>query len=205
MLIIIMAIAAVIICIAIVAFLLYFYRDPVRAIPKGDVMVSPADGRIISIIKTGEDSLRIKKGFAGRIKTLTTDLGKGQFTAVSIFMSPLDVHVNRVPLDGKVISVRHSKGKFFNASIPEAFENEKTEIIISSGIGKIKVIQIAGFIARRIETYVRQKTIVKKGERIGMIKLGSQVTLIMPAGKVRLKIKKGQKVKAGSSIIGEII
>ena len=205
MLMIILAILAVIICILIIAFLLYFYRDPARQIPKGDIIVSPADGKVISITDISKEKIKIKKGFAGRIITFTNDLGKGQFIAISIFMSPFDVHVNRSPIDGKVVSVRHSKGKFFNAIKPEAFENEKTETVIESKIGKIKVIQIAGFMARRIETFIKAGEKVMKGERIGMIKLGSQVTIILPQNKVRIQVKKGQKVTAGSSIIGDII
>ena len=189
----------------IILFLLYFYRDPARKIPAGDVIVSPADGKITAIVRTGEKELRIKKGFAGRIRTLTSDLGKGPFIAVSIFMSPLDVHVNRVPLDGEALSVRHSKGRFYNAARPEAFENEKTEIILDTKIGKIKVILIAGFLARRIETFIKSGDKLKKGMRIGRIKLGSQVTLIMPEDKIKVVVREGKKVKAGSSIIGEII
>ena len=189
----------------IILFLLYFYRDPARKIPAGDAIISPADGRIIAIVRTGKKELRIKKGFTGRIRTLTGDLGKGPFIAVSIFMSPLDVHVNRVPLAGKALSVRHSKGRFYNAARPEAFENEKTEIVLDTEIGKIKVILIAGFLARRIETFIKQGDTLKKGMRIGRIKLGSQVTLIIPEDKIRVVVREGKRVKAGSSIIGEII
>lgn len=189
----------------IILFLLYFYRDPTRKIPAGDVIISPADGKIIAVVRTGEKELKIKKGFAGRIRTLTTDLGKGPFIAVSIFMSPMDVHVNRVPLAGKVLSVRHSKGRFYNAARPEAFENEKTETVLDTKIGKIKVIQIAGFLARRIETFIKSGDTLKKGMRLGRIKLGSQVTLIIPDDKIKVVVREGKKVKAGSSILGEII
>ena len=200
---------AVIIAMLIMLFILYFYRDPKRVIPKGNVIVSPADGKIIAIIKVRpgkeKEELKIKKGFAGKIRTLTGDLGKGAFIAISIFMSPLDVHVNRSPIEGEVVSVRHSKGKFYNAARAEAFENEKTETIIDSKIGMLKVIQIAGFLARRIETFIKPGEKVIAGQRIGIIKLGSQVTLIMPKDKINLTVTKGQKVKAGSTILGEII
>jgi len=205
----ILMLCAVLIALLIMLFILYFYRDPKRVIPKGNVIVSPADGKIISIIQVRsgkeKEELKIKKGFAGKIRTLTGDLGKGAFIAISIFMSPLDVHVNRSPIEGEVVSVRHSKGKFYNAARPEAFENEKTETIIDSKIGMIKVIQIAGFLARRIETFIKPGQKVITGQRIGIIKLGSQVTLIMPKDKINLVITKGQKVKAGSTILGEII
>ena len=205
----ILMLCAVIIAMLIMLFILYFYRDPKRVIPKGNVIVSPADGKIIAIIKVRsgkeKEELKIKKGFAGKIRTLTGDLGKGAFIAISIFMSPLDVHVNRSPIEGEVVSVRHSKGKFYNAARAEAFENEKTETIIDSKIGMLKVIQIAGFLARRIETFIKPGEKVIAGQRIGIIKLGSQVTLIMPKDKINLVITKGQKVKAGSTILGEII
>ena len=205
----ILMLCAVIIAMLIMLFILYFYRDPKRVIPKGNVIVSPADGKIIAIIKVRsgkeKEELKIKKGFAGKIRTLTGDLGKGAFIAISIFMSPLDVHVNRSPIEGEVVSVRHSKGKFYNAARAEAFENEKIETIIDSKIGMLKVIQIAGFLARRIETFIKPGEKVIAGQRIGIIKLGSQVTLILPKDKINLVITKGQKVKAGSTILGEII
>ncbi|MEA3515291.1 MAG: phosphatidylserine decarboxylase [Nanoarchaeota archaeon] len=203
----ILMLCAAIIALLIILFILYFYRDPKRVIPKGNVIVSPADGKIIAIIKvrSGKDELKIKKGFAGKIRTLTGDLGKGAFIAISIFMSPLDVHVNRSPIEGEIVSVRHSKGRFYNAARPEALENEKTETIIDSKIGMLKVIQIAGFLARRIETFIKPGEKVIAGQRIGIIKLGSQVTLIMPEDKINLTVTKGQKVRAGSTILGEII
>ena len=187
-------------------FLIYFLRDPERKIPSGNVIVSPADGKVIAVVKIeNKDKIRIKKGFAGRISTFTDDIGKGPFTAVSIFMSPMDVHVNRSPIQGRVVSIKHSKGKFYGAMKPEAFENEKTETVLDTKIGRIKIIQIAGFLARRIETFINVGDNIRKGEIIGIIKLGSQVTLIMPADKVKINVKKGQRISAGSSIIGNIL
>ena len=131
-------------------FLLNFYRDPERKIPKGDNIVSPADGKVISIIDTSKDAIKIKKGFVGKIRVLTKDVAN-QCYVVSIFMSPLDVHVNRAPIEGTIKSIRHTKGKFFKAyDMEKSFENEKNEIIIQNKNLKIKVIQIAGFLARRI-------------------------------------------------------
>src|SRR3989344_828821 len=162
-------------------FLLNFYRDPERKIPKGNNIVVPADGRIISIVKTNEKNIDIKKGVFGKIKTLTKNIAKECYV-ISIFMSPFDVHINRAPIEGIVKSIRYTKGKFFGAyNLEKSLENEKNEIIIQNKNTKVKVIQIAGFLARRIKCYAKQNQKVNKGQKIGMIALSSQTTLIVPA------------------------
>lgn len=180
---------------------LIFLRDPRRHIPQGDVIVSPADGKVISIKKiSSKDTTLIKKGLIGKIKTMTADVSESCYV-VSIFMNLINVHVNRSPMDGKIISVKHTKGTFLIVNTIEAgLSNEKSEILIKTKIGNIKVIQIAGFLARRIETWTKPDNKVKKGFRIGRINLGSQVVLIMPDN-VKLQIKKNEKVKAGTTII----
>lgn len=185
-----------------VMFLMYFYRDPCRKIPQDDVLVSPADGRVIAIVDV-DRKLDMKKGF-GRVKVFTKDMGAGQFTAVSIFMNVLDVHVNRTPIDGEIGYVRHKKGKFVNAAKPKAFENEKVEVMLFTKIGRVKVIQIAGLLARRIESFIKKGDKISRGMRIGRIKLGSQVTLIFPRNKVKVRVEVGDRLLAGSSVIGEI-
>lgn len=185
---------------AIMLFLLNFYRNPERKIPKGRNIVSPADGKIISIIGTKSSSIKISKGFLGKIKTLTNDVSSECYV-ISIFMSPLDVHYNRSPIDGIVKSIRHTKGKFFEAyNLEKSLQNEKNEILIQDRKIKIKVIQIAGFLARRIKCFVHENQKIDKGAKIGMIALGSQTTIVLPSG-VDLKVKLGDKVKAGSTII----
>ena len=187
----------------IASFLLNFYRDPERKIPKGNNIVSPADGRVISIIDTSKKEIKVNKGLFGKVNVFTKDIAKECY-AVSIFMSPLDVHINRSPIGGTIKSVKHTKGKFFKAyDLEKSLENEKNEIIIQNKKMKIKVIQIAGFLARRIKCYVKPNQKVNKGEKLGMIALGSQATMIMPKG-VNLKIALGDKVEAGSSIIAEV-
>lgn len=182
-------------------FLLNFYRNPERKIPKGgNIIVSPADGRVISIISTKSSRVRISKGFLGKIKTLADDVSS-QCYVISIFMSPLDVHYNRSPIGGIVKSIRHTKGKFFEAyNLEKSLQNEKNEIIIQNKDIKVKVIQIAGFLARRIRCFVHENQKINKGEKIGMISLGSQTTIVLPSG-VDLKVKLNDKVNAGSSII----
>ncbi len=178
----------------------YFLRDPGRTTPKGKNIVSPADGKIISIIPIKKDKIKIKKGNIGKINALVKDTLKEGYL-ISIFMSLFDVHVNRAPVEGKVISTKHTKGKFLPAYNLDALENEKNEIIIKNKkLGKIKMIQIAGFIARRIRCYVKKNQKIIKGERVGLINMGSQVTMIVPKN-IKLKVKKGQKVKAGKTIL----
>jgi phosphatidylserine decarboxylase len=192
--------AMIILIIIFILFLMNFYRDPKRVIPKGNNIVSPADGRVISIIDTTKTNLTIKKGFLGKINTLSKDVGKNCYV-VSIFMSPLDVHINRAPIQGAVTSIKHSKGKFFKAyDLEKSFLNEKNEIVFQKGKLKIKVIQIAGFLARRIICRVKLNQKVNKGQKIGLIALGSQATVIMPNG-IKLKVSLNEKVKAGESII----
>lgn len=196
--------AAIIIFLAIfmllVLFLINFYRDPKRKIPQGNSIVAPADGRIISIIDTSSPGIQIKKGFFGKIITLTREIAP-QCIVVSIFMSPLDVHINRSPIEGKVKSIKYVKGKFFKAyDLEKSLMNEKNEIIIQNKKLKVKVIQIAGFLARRIKCCIKANQKVNKGGRIGMIALSSQTTLVLPKW-VELKARLNQKVKAGESII----
>jgi len=186
-------------------FLLNFYRNPERKIPHGNNIVSPADGKIICIFKVKRDRIRINKGFLGKIETLAKGVAKECYV-ISIFMSPFDVHVNRAPLDGKIISVRHEKGKYFVAfNLKNSLMNEKNEIIMENKkIGKVKVIQIAGFLARRIICTVSRGEKVNKGQRVGGILLGSQVSLILPARKIELIVSADQRVIGGETIIASL-
>ena len=195
----------IILFLLLIIFLLNFYRDPKRKIPKGDNIVSPADGEIINIMKIKSGKVIINKGFLGKIQTLTKNIAKECYV-ISIFMSPFNVHVNRAPIDGKIISIKHEKGKFFAAfNLKKSLMNEKNEIIMKNrNIGKIKLIQVAGFLARRIICTVSKDEKVNKGQKIGKIVLGSQVTLILPSKKVKLKARINQKVFGGSTIIADL-
>ena len=183
-----------------ILFLLNFYRDPERKIPKGGNIVAPADGRIINILRINKKNIDIKKGILGKIKILTRDVAQECYI-ISIFMSPFDAHINRAPIGGIVKLIKYTKGQFYKAyDVEKSFQNEKNEIIIQNKKVKVKVIQIAGFLARRIKCYVSKNQKVNKGEKIGMIALGSQTTLVIPR-KVKLRIKINDKVKAGETII----
>jgi len=121
---------------------------------------------------------------------------------ISIFMSPLDVHVQRAPINGRIRKILYQKGKFRPANSLNAIRNENNQILIQD-IDAVKVIQIAGLIARRIECFVKTGDHVLKGDKIGRINLGSQVTMIIPKNVV-LKVRKGERVTAGETIIARL-
>lgn len=196
---------------ALFLFLLYkcvFLRNPKRKIPAGNNIVSPADGKIVRILDVNDKPLKLKKGLMGKINALVRDVSKSAYVIV-IVMNLHNVHYQRSPAEGEVEKIKYSKGKFqnavANASSLRALENEKNEILIKNEkIGKIKVIQIAGILARRIVCFAKEKQKLNKGRLIGLIKLGSQVVLILPKNKINLKAKENQKVRAGETIIAEI-
>lgn len=186
---------------------LYFLRNPRRVAPENPkAIISPADGKLVRIIELKDkNKIGIKKGLFGRITTFTKDVPKAHYLIV-ICMNVFHVHYQRVPIDGVVTKVQHRKGKFLNAvfkanNMTATLENENNETVIKGKI-TIKVIQIAGFLARRISCYLKENQKVKKGQHLGLINLGSQVCLITP--KIDLKIKEGQNVYAGKTVIGEI-
>lgn len=181
-----------------------FMRNPKRNAPQGNVIVSPANGKISKIVKVGGKNITIEKGLLGKIKTQTKDVGKDA-TLINIVMNPLNVHFQRSPCDATVLSVTHTPGKFLNAvsgasNLQAALENEHTEILLQTKYGKMKILQIAGFLCRRIETFVQKGHKLKKGETIGVIKLGSQVTLILPA-QLHIQVKEDQGVVDGETIL----
>ncbi len=168
-------------------FSLYFFRDPERSLPQKDnVVVSPADGRVL-FVKDVLDSKFIN----------------GSAKQVSIFMSPLNVHVNRIPVNGKVEFLKYYKGKFISAFNDKASEkNERAEFGISGKYGKIFFTQVAGFIARRIIYEIKPGDSVVAGRRFGMIKFGSRVDVVVPEF-WQPKVSKGDRVIAGETILFE--
>lgn len=169
-------------------FSLNFFRDPEKVIPnKKGIIVTPADGKVL-IIKDVEEPEFIK----------------GSAVQVSIFMSPLNVHVNRIPISGTVDYLRYYNGKFIAAFEDKASEeNERSVFGIHSEYGKMMYTQVAGAVARRIIYELHQGDTVKMGERFGMIKFGSRVDIIVPKDKWILKVKKDDVVSAGETIIFE--
>lgn len=184
----------------------YFLRDPKRTTPKDeDAVIAPADGRVIEIFEFKGDAVDLYKGnrrYLGKIHSLTKNVSNEGYV-ISIFMSPMDVHQNRAPITGSVMSVKHRNGRFLAVnSFDSGLMNEKSEIIIHGKI-KVKMIQIAGFLARRIETNVKANDFVHAGEHVGLINLGSQVTMILPKS-VKLKVAKGDRTVAGETILAKI-
>lgn len=166
-----------------------FFRDPDRRPPgKENQIVSPADGKVIKIDKVKDESYH-----------------DAEVQLVSIFMNILNVHVNRIPISGTVDYLEYKKGQFRVASLDDAMDhNEQMAIGIRSQYGKILFNQVAGIIARRIVCRLGKGESVKRGERFGMIKYSSRLDLFLPLN-VDIKVTLNEKVKAGTSIIGEFI
>lgn len=187
---------------------LWFLRQPDRTIPNNPtVFVSPANGKVVSVKKWTAAELIETKEDNGAIKVWTGDVDTAG-TIVSIQMTPMDVHYQRAPQAGKVVSELHTEGDFNNAIVMSndygiRFENEHNEILFETTTGtRYKIIQIAGFVARRIEDYVKPQQEVKQGEVVGLIKLGSQVTVIFPQG-VEVMVKPGDVTIDGETVIGK--
>ncbi|MFI9202055.1 phosphatidylserine decarboxylase [Streptomyces sp. NPDC053048] len=157
---------------ALAAGMLWFFRDPDREIAKGRV-ISPADGVVQSIMPWKD----------GR-------------TRVAIFMSPLNVHVNRAPMSGTVTSVEHIAGGFVPAFNKESENNERVVWHFDTELGDIEMVQIAGAVARRIVPYIDADTKVEQGDRIGLIRFGSRVDIYLPEG-VEVAVEVGQATTAG--------
>ncbi len=186
----------------------WFLRQPGRNIPaKENVFVSPANGKVVSVREWNQEVLRECKGDLGVINVWTKDVDTAG-TIISIQMNPMNVHYQRAPTGAKVISKQYSSGSFNNAvtmcnDYGIRFENEHNELLLQTASGKnYKVIQIAGFLARRIEDYVNPGQNIKQGDVIGLIKLGSQVTVILPRG-IKPKVKSGDITIDGETIIAE--
>ena len=164
------------------AFCAWFFRDPERPIPVGPVAVSPADGRVMSVVAEEHG-----------------------VTRVSIFLNVFDVHVNRSPISGVITDVTYMRGKFLVASREIAsVENEQNIFTVRASDGTTIVFkQIAGLIARRIVCTKKVGDFVQAGERVGMIKFGSRVDIFFSPGAV-VKVKMREKVKVGLTVIGEI-
>jgi phosphatidylserine decarboxylase len=178
-----------------------FFRDPERVVPQGDgAIISPADG-LVTLISEVEPPLELQiddgSGYVG--------LPTGPVTRVSIFMSVFDVHINRTPVGGTVRRVVYIPGKFMNADLDKASdENERQHILIERSDGlKLGFTQIAGLVARRIVPFVKPGDIVAKGQRVGLIRFGSRVDVYLPAG-TDPKVMIGQTVIAGETVLADI-
>lgn len=164
------------------AFFLWFFRDPERRIPSdAGAIVSPADGKVTDV------------------SPMTVNGQPG--TRISVFLNVFNVHVNRSPVAGEVTDVTYKRGKFGNAmGAVSSDENEQTVITVRSDVGTVVFKQIAGLIARRIVCNIKVGDKVARGQRVGLIKFGSRVDIILPAA-VEVKVKPGDHVAGGSSIL----
>lgn len=180
----------------------WFLRDPERVAPEGKNIVSPADGRVIEVLEvSGKMSFTVYKRFMGKIRTMCSDVSRECYL-ISIFMSPLDVHINRCPIAGKVLSIKHKAGSLKSVTtLGAGLQNEKSEMLLETPIGKVKVIQVAGMLARMIVNNTKPGINLEKGERYGLINLGSQLIVILPKKKTKIAVSKGEKVKAGQTVI----
>lgn len=187
----------------------WFLRQPERNVPNDEhIFVSPANGKVVSIRPWNSQTLTITKENFGAINVWTQDVDTAG-VIVSIQLNVANVHYQRAPTSGRLLSENYVSGSFNNAvgmsnEYGIRFENEHNELLFETLDGKkYKVIQIAGFVARRIEDYVVPQQPVKQGEVVGLIKLGSQVTLILPHN-VKVAVKEGDTVVDGETALGLI-
>jgi phosphatidylserine decarboxylase len=170
------------------ALIVNFFRDPERSGPTDPrAIISPADGRVIKVATVRDDRFL-----------------HGEVTLVSIFMSPLNVHVNRIPVSGRVVDIRYNPGKYLRAFADKAsLDNEQNAVVVEDEQGRrLAFVQIAGFIARRIVCYLQVGMAVERGRRYGMIMFGSRVDIYLPST-VQLSVKVGDRTYGGSTVIGE--
>ena len=174
-------------CALLFAFMVFFFRDPDRQPPaEPDIIVAPADGRVM------------------RVNALAPER-EGSPTLVSIFLSPLDVHINRAPIAGRITDISYVKGKFLIATNERAsLVNEQNVLTIEGQEVTVVCKQIAGILARRIVCWKQMNDSVALGERIGLIKFSSRTDVVLPEN-VKVMVTEGMKVKGGTTIIGRIL
>jgi phosphatidylserine decarboxylase len=169
-------------------FVINFFRDPERSIPTREgIIVSPGDGKVLAVSEVEENSFL-----------------RSRAHKISIFLSVFDVHVNRIPMSGRIEYFDYVRGEFKQAFRPEAsLVNEHTVIGIQNGNAKVVFKQIAGILARRIVCNIREGNSVRMGERFGMIKFGSRIDVLVPLD-AEIRVELNQKVKGGESILAEL-
>lgn len=171
---------------ALALFMLFFFRDPERKIPREDAVVSPADGKVMA---------------AGAADP--NGAPPGTWQQITIFLSPMDVHINRMPVSGTVTRVEYCPGSFLPAYKPESCLNERTELWIDHGGQTIVVRQVVGVLARRVVCRVKAGEQVATGQRFGLMKFGSRMDVFLPPS-ARLLVQAGDRVRGGESILAEL-
>ncbi|MFH1786055.1 MAG: phosphatidylserine decarboxylase [archaeon] len=157
---------------AFLCFTIYFFRDPERRIKKIPGLLSPTDGTVVSVSKN----------------------------RISVFLSPFNVHISRMPCDGKVLKISYQRGTFAPAFSKKSSENEREAITLKTKSGNLKIERFAGILARRIVTWVSENDTLSQGQRFGMIRFGSRCDVTLPP-RLKPKVSKGDKLKAGISVI----
>ncbi len=178
---------------ALTIFILAFFRDPKRSSPAGDgLILSPADGLVSQIME-----VELPRQLVGE-----NGLAAGTATRISVFMSVFDVHINRAPMAGTVRRIVYVPGKFLNADLDKASEENERQYFVVEGEDGVRVgfTQIAGLVARRILAFVGEGAAVKTGERVGLIRFGSRVDVFLPAG-FQPQVVKGQRAIAGETVL----
>ena len=187
-----------------------FYRDPERTPPPGDdLVVSPADGVVVYVRESagGELPVADKRGRRYVLDELVrSPLRTGDAIVVGIALSFLDVHVNRSPIAGAVTGQRRHPGRFASLKDPSAvFENERATTVVERAGLQVAVVLIASRLVRRIVSYVREGEAVASGQRIGVIRFGSQVDVVLPRERVRVLVAPGERVRAAETILAEVV
>ncbi|MBS9478107.1 phosphatidylserine decarboxylase [Ancylobacter radicis] len=174
----------------ITVWICYFFRDPERVTPVRDgLLISPADGRVCLV--------------GPAVPPAELGLGELPLPRVCIFMNVFDVHVNRAPLAGRISRIAYRPGKFLNAELDKASEdNERNGVVLETAMGPVGVVQIAGLIARRIVSFVREGDSLAPGQRFGLIRFGSRVDVYMPVG-TRILVAEGQRAVAGETVLAD--
>jgi len=176
----------------IIFFTLWFFRDPERIIPRAalddhSIVIAPADGKVVEIMEIEEH-----------------EYIKGKAMQISIFLSPLDVHVNRSPVSGTVEFYRYMQGEYLVAWHPKSSElNEQSRIGVETGFGKVLFKQITGVLARRIVCTVQRGDKLQTGEQIGMMKFGSRMDIIVPVG-TSIEVQKDQRTRGGETVLATL-
>lgn len=195
---------------ALTGLLIVFFRDPDRPVPsREDVIVSPADGRVVYVrpVQPGQLPLATKRGRTCAVRELAgSRLGAGCATVIGISMNLSDVHVNRAPVGGRVRLVEHAPGTFGSLRDPKMLlTNERVTTVIEDGDLEIAIVQIASRLVRRIVTFVSEGDRLGLGQRIGAIRFGSQVDLIITSSPaIRVAVQAGDRVVAGQTIMALI-
>lgn len=198
----------------ITGWMAYFFRDPIRTVPEDkNLIVSPADGTVCSILKnvalpkevSSSESENFEEKNSEKDSEIQEDLEEGEYTKISIFLNVFDVHVNRMPYEGKIKKHQYVHGKFFNASLDKAsIHNERNLYLVETEDNwQYCVVQIAGLVAKRILFNTKIDDVVSKGQRYGIIRFGSRVDLYLPSH-INLNIYVGQKTIGGETIIANL-